>query len=552
MGLWRFLKCYFENRMLDIINQTSTVYNGYGQNSSSFLSKVRFKSDSGERSDTCSDARSEASTERNTERRDDSEAEKGTLGKPIVIAANPASNKIAKKPISVVNPTTGEIQYFDRQTLKPVYNQDFERMFRWLMLQQSKHILRSYPGAYVERKKTNLVPKPTAIDLNFIGPIKPQMQRVPKEVRNSQGGFEYVTHMQPTFRTVLCLERVVPNLQAEVWKSKTTQNCSWHNLIVCGSPWLCPICSEKIDHGRQEQIKAVYEAFQSAEINGSTYMLTFTVRHGLGDKCQVLVDSMKQAMRLLQKTPAFKEVTRKEALQRPQADSMPHLGYIGRIAALETTYGSNGWHPHEHHLWFFKRKLTNSELQLMKDRLFEAWAKCCVAAGMQAPTKEHGLDIRVALSAAEYLAKFSKVRLWGPEHEIASSHSKKGTAKGRSVMQILSDSMQIDDQNVRPEFHMNRDAHLFLDFAQAFFGKHQLQVSRSLKTWLLAHGVDLDETESGDQELASKVESESELQFALDENDFRRIVKHKAQMMVLLICKNSGADAALRYIKSLS
>jgi hypothetical protein len=472
-------------------------------------------------------------------------SEKATLGKPTVITANPTEK---------VN------QHFVKTQKKDVYNQDIDRFLRWLMLQQTQQILQTFVGAFVPKNKTKLVPKPTVLDMNFVGPMTQKMQRVPFEILKN-GRLEYVTHMQPVFRTVLCMKRVVPTRQASVWQSKVTQNCSWHDLTVCGSPWVCPICSEKIDFGRQGQIRALYEAFGLHEVGGCTYMLTFTVRHGLGDKCDVLVGKMKEAMQLFQKTPAFKEVTRKEALKRPQSDSMPFLGYIGRIAALEVTYGDNGYHPHEHHLWFFKRKLTKSEVQMMKNRLFEAWEKACLSVGMQAPTDAHGLDIRIALSAAEYLAKFSKVRRWGPEHEVASSHSKKGNAKGRSMMQVLADSMHIDnvDQAIADSigdvptsgFQMNRDAHIFLDFAKAFLGKHQLQISRSLKTWLREHGVDLDETEDGDQELAAKVESESELVFALDSQDFFRIVKNRAQGIVLLICKKAGVDAALEYIKSL-
>ena len=451
-------------------------------------------------------------------------------------------------------------------------------MQRWIMLRTAQTLLASGEGAFELRTKKDRLPfsyLPGVPD--FVGPIR-QGYTIADRIRPSTvrhfpqkpdgfvgpmnveyvDDFEKVEHLQPKFRTVLCLNRHVPGASAEVWQSRKTQQASWHNLTVCGSPWSCPVCSRRINLGRQEQIRRVYEAAKSHAVNGSVYMLTFTVRHGLGDDCAVLVGKMKHAMQLLQKTIAWKGCTRREALKRPKADSMPFLDYIGRIAALEATHGVNGWHPHEHHLWFFKKKLSRSDIRELKTRLFEAWAECCVKAGMSAPLAEFGLDVRVALSAAEYLAKFSelgKVRQWGPEKEIASSHSKKGNKKGRSPMQILWDAARCDDIDdfdaAQPMGALNRDAYLFRDFSAAFLGKHQLQLSRTLKTWLRSMGVDLDETEAGDLELAASLEADSELAMELSNEDLRVVVRNKAHGSVLLICKTQGPDAAFEFIASL-
>lgn len=482
----------------------------------------------------------------------------GALGIPTVFT----DEYKRSKSLQTVNPETGEVSFFDRKTQKELFDGEAERMQRWLMLRQAQQILSYGSDAFELRDKHDMLPySPFNVDLgrDFVGPVKVKHSRVPRVVELSEGSHEVLQHLQPKFRTVLCLQRHTPGRDASVWQSKATTNCSWHDLTVCGSPWTCPLCSERIDFGRQDQIKRVYEAFQSAEVGGSTYMLTFTCRHGLGDECKLLVDSMKKAMQMLQKTMAFKEVTRRVPLKKSRDGSMPFLDYVGRIAALEATYGANGWHPHEHHLWFFKRKLTADEIFQLRSRLFAAWADCCVKCGMQAPSEQHGLDVRVALSAAEYMAKFSNLgqeRRWGPEKEIASSHSKKGNKKGRSVMQILSDSMQTDnyltwESKGDHTFRMNADCFLFLDFATAFLGKHQLQISRTLKKWLRDMGVDLDETEAGDQELASSLEEESEMQFEVDAGDFLAVVRNKAQGSVLLICKKQGSDAALEFIKSL-
>ncbi len=518
---------------------------------------------------SCADARSEART---------AGAARGPLGIPTVITANPAREKA----LQVVD-SEGEITFFDRKTFAPVFDADAEKMQRWLMLRQAQQILSVGDDAFQLRSKNDHLPYSPFYFSGFVGPVKQKFSRSERiesrpvvcklpyspwlpgvvgpvdlkfEIHVDQAGAEIfqVQHLQPKFRTVLCLQRHLPGKDASVWQSVKTQNCSWHDLTVCGSPWFCPICSARINLGRQDQIRRVYDAV--GKVGGSAYMLTFTVRHGVGDDCKVLVESMKSAMQLLQKMPVWKDFTRRQPLKRPQAGSMPFLDYIGRIAALEATHGVNGWHPHEHHLWFFKQKLSAQKINLLRSRLFSAWASCCVQCGMVAPLEKFGLDVREALSASEYIAKFADLgrdRRWGPEKEIASSHAKKGNKKGRSVMQILFDSMRLDEaaNSVQTDFFMNADAFLFLDFANAFLGKHQLQVSRTLKKWLRDCGVDLDETDAGDQELAEVLESDSELQFEVDASDFLAIVRNKAQSAVLLTCKNLGSDAALAFIRSL-
>jgi len=483
----------------------------------------------------------------------------------------------------------GEIRFFDAKKVgenggnlgknAELYDADAANMQRWIMLRTAQRILASGEDAFELRTKKDRLPFSAWFPGigDFVGPIRPRYTvedrtrpTIVRHLPQKPDGFvgplnviyvddiEKVEHLQPKFRTVLCLNRRVPGASAEVWQSRKTQQASWHNLTVCGSPWNCPVCSRRINLGRQEQIKQVYEAAKSHAVNGSVYMLTFTVRHGVGDDCEVLVSKMKHAMQLLQKTLAWKECTRRQALKRPQVGSMPFLDYIGRIAALEATHGVNGWHPHEHHLWFFKKKLSRSEVNELKTRLFSAWAVCCVAAGMRAPLAEYGLDVRVALSAAEYLAKFAdldKVRQWGPEKEIASSHSKKGNKAGRSVMQILWDASQCEDLDdfdaSQPFGTMNRDAYLFRDFANAFLGKHQLQLSRTLKSWLRSMGIDLDETEAGDLELAASLEDDAEVAMEVSNEDFQVVVRNKAQGLVLSICKAQGVDAAFAFIASL-
>jgi hypothetical protein len=430
-------------------------------------------------------------------------------------------------------------------------------MLSWLLFRHAQDVLSYGSNAYALRAKItpavySVLPREHLHGASFIGPIQVRT----KQHGTVDGEGKAVERLQAVHRVVTCMTRRVPKTAAEIWQHQESLDCSWHNVIVCGSPWECPICSRRINTARQAQIVAVYEAFEAAGIHGGAYMLTFTVKHGLGDSCLDTVTKMKDAMQRFTKSPEFKAVTRKVPLKRVQHNSLPYFGYVGRIAALEVTHGTrNGWHPHEHHLWFFNRTLTPVDVAQLKIVLFNAWHDACLGAGLKAPVRKFGLDIRRALSAADYLTKFGTERKWGPEKEIASSHSKAGTAdvgKGRTPMQILLDSFTENANSGGNDFTFNADAGLFRDYAKAFKGRHQLQFSDSLREWMRLNGVqDVDCSENGDNELASALQAESVLAMTVADTDFALVVFHRAQFEVLRICKQEGFEAAARFMANL-
>lgn len=471
----------------------------------------------------------------------------------------------ARPLIETVDQDTGEIRCWEQSKggHRQAYDADAAHMERWIMLRHAQEILGSFEGAFELRDKTDRL-EYCAWSPDFVGP-RGLFEATRYTIGDRlDGEGNQVQHLEPVFRTVNCLCRRVGGKDAEVFQSRKSGQCSWHNLTVCGSPWTCAVCSRRINLTRQDQIKATYEAFLGEHVQAGVYMLTFTVKHGRGDDAEQLVDAMKDAMQLVQKTGAWKRVTRRKALKR---DPAGYLGYVGRIAALEVTHGANGWHPHEHHLWFFERKLSSVELQMLRSDLFSAWHKCCLAAGLEPPVesitvrgKTHyvGLDVREAMSAAEYLAKCTSIgidraqRFWGPEKEIASSHVKAARSKGRTPMQILADSVLRDaPEGAGALLSWNADARLFLAFSQAFKGRHQLQFSRTLKAWLAARGIAIDESAAGDLEAAASLEEDADFQFEVDKDDWMRIVRNRAQGVVLAITRASGSQAALDYIAGL-
>lgn len=476
------------------------------------------------------------------------------------------------------DPKTGETFRFTydekRQTWAKEWDADEALLERWLLQQHAQRLL-SRPQYWQEREKTFAAPytdlraKVAFCDLELNrhrGPGVPvKVSKVLATeiglpvVRNKLYGIEGTVNKSPKFRVVSCYRRKVPGKAAELWQHRDSGAVNWHQVAVCGSVWTCPLCSAKINRARREEIADAYNGV--SEIEGSAYMLTFTIKHGIGDELADLLGKFKEAMQHLQKSYVFKEITRAEPRKRQRADSVPFLGYIGRIANLEVTHGSrNGWHPHEHHLWFFRRELSSQEVALLRDRLFVAWADACKAVGLPAPLKTVkvggsvrylGLDVRKALSAQEYMTKFSQFtadgerreRRWGPEHELAGAHVKAARAKGATPFQLLYEASQGD----------KAAAQRFAEFASAFLGRHQLQFSRSLKEFLatLEKPVVVDDSEAGDMTLAARKEEDSELLLALSDHEFDKVVRNRAQSLVLLFARRHGLKAVVDYIAGL-
>ena len=105
---------------------------------------------------------------------------------------------------------------------------------------------------------------------------------------------------------------------------------------------------------------------------------------------------------------------------------------------MEVTYGQNGWHPHHHVLL-----LVNHHDLRFKDyirELTELWIKACVKSGLNAPSMQHGLDLRNGYYAEQYVSK------WGIEDEVTKGHTKKGRNGGYTPFDLL--NMSIQDEEI--------------------------------------------------------------------------------------------------------
>lgn len=165
-------------------------------------------------------------------------------------------------------------------------------------------------------------------------------------------------------------------------------------LIVCGSVWLCPVCSAHIRFVRSLEIAEACR--RHLEAGGGLLFWTATLRHHGGEALAPLLDGLLSAHGGVIRGAPWKR----------QAE---RYGILGRIRSTEVTWGQvNGWHPHLHAVWFTERPLTVAENDQLGAWLSERWQAMVARRGLQLPDLEHGSKLELVArgdAVGAYVAK---------------------------------------------------------------------------------------------------------------------------------------------------
>jgi hypothetical protein len=203
--------------------------------------------------------------------------------------------------------------------------------------------------------------------------------------------------------------RVVPTLEIRMAEGRA----HIAGLLVCGSVWECPTCSARIRAARASEVQQAV-AWHGAD---RTFMVTLTVRHGLGDDLEKLRAGVALAWRYMQQGAPWRRFRERVEL-------------VGTVRALEVTHGPHGWHPHLHLL-----ALVRDPAQLTAEREWLAirW-RTCVARALgerNLPSLEHGCVV-TPCHESSYLAKLGL--------ELAGG-AKEGREGHRTPWQIAHDAV---------------------------------------------------------------------------------------------------------------
>lgn len=305
------------------------------------------------------------------------------------------------------------------------------------------------------------------------------------------------------WRTVDCFGRVSPGGMA-VRMTPAIDRASYVGVCVCGSVWVCPVCSARISELRRMEIAAAHAVHAAAGYR--SLMLTLTVPHDLRDELSVLL-GRRRAQGRVGLAGAIHRY-RQDRQVRHVVDMLRRTGFV---RATEITRGAHGWHPHYHELWLVEVDEDDRLRMLAQRELLRAWQRACCNSGLDEPN-HHGVDLRWAWDVSTYLVKVGRdagepldldlraiaqaerSRRWSAARELVAAGTKRARRGNRNPWQLLRDAGD-GDADARAAF---------AEFARATLGQRQLVWSRGLKAALAI-------PERSDDELARHVDEDSYL-----------------------------------------
>ncbi len=348
-----------------------------------------------------------------------------------------------------------------------------------------------------------------------------------------------VKKLLPDSRTAHCCSIPLPVERrgvagVEVWKSTKHQTAHYGNLMVCGSPWSCPICAPKIASRRALEVEQSVISHQST--GGLVFFLTLTVPHYADDNLSALMGDYGEALRSFWS-------------RRGTKDALKSVGYLGSIRALEVTHGRNGWHPHTHYLLFVSSDARTCQIQ---DALHLQWNKT-VEKHLDRQINRHGLTLQLvgggsevggtdedARQLAKYVVKSLEDCVWGTGREMTLGHIKKGRQGGRTPFALLHDYATTGDDQA---------GLLFAQFVAAFHRRKQLVWSPGLRKALLHLDV-----EATDEQLAEAAVEDSTCLGIISTDQWWRVLaspRKDARGLLLEVATSGGWGAVLRFLESL-
>lgn len=249
--------------------------------------------------------------------------------------------------------------------------------------------------------------------------------------------------------------------------------------MTCGSVWVCSVCSAKIAHRRQEELRTAILAASAMGL--PVALLTLTMRHRAADTLEHLWNTLAASWRALTSGKGYQSIRSRFGIQ-------------GYARVTELTHGRHGWHVHLHVLLFLEPAIEGGEsISDFREALVQRWDLVLRRRG--ATAQGSAQDLRLVTDGSEFLAEYlTKSTDWGDAvaREIAWGHSKRArTAKGRTPFQLLDSIIETGDAD---------DAELWQEYADASNGRRQLTWSRGIRD-LLGLGQEATDEEIADEEL---------------------------------------------------
>lgn len=319
-----------------------------------------------------------------------------------------------------------------------------------------------------------------------------------------------VRKLLPNSGTATCLRCRRTNMnEVHIKHSFVNNSAHFDGLQTCKSRWICPVCTEKLNYQNKNEIRLAVD--KNIIDGGNILLLTLTIPHSRSDKLIDLLNKQSQAMSSFGSHKSAKRLRNE-------------IGCLGIIKTYEVTYGRNGWHPHYHCYVFVNAGLY---LEYVRNKFSNLWNTCCELAGFNKLSDRYGVMLSDGSKAAIYTAK--------------------GGLGIDSLHEINSDTKsELDKKYSRTPFELLRSYHyhkdyeagnLFIEYANAFLGKHPVTWSHGLKK---RFGIN----EISDSEIINKSD-DFDILLTLSKEDLEAVMHFNVRTEILNLAK-SGSPYYLR------
>lgn len=262
----------------------------------------------------------------------------------------------------------------------------------------------------------------------------------------------------------------------------------------CGSS-SCPYCATRSGAERLKNLEDGINSFHVLFPLGCVVMLVLTFSHHAGDVLSDIGELFFEAKHLFFQQCKVKSI-------------LASLGCIGRVTAPETTWSSvNGFHPHEHILFFFE-SASDDEIDSARETLFLYWRQACEKVGLKTVRERFYFEKQITAYLQDYVTKCAR--------EVTLSDCKKGFSGDvthYSPFQLVSAYMETE----KPVF-----AEKFVEYAVYSKGRKAYNWSKGL-----AETLSVKQYSSSSDRKDKKVALENMIRVNFIGSDFPDLLKAK-------------------------
>ena len=174
----------------------------------------------------------------------------------------------------------------------------------------------------------------------------------------------------------------------------------------------CPYCATRLGAERLHDLEDAINSFHIRFPFGCVAMMVLTFSHRIDAALSDIGTRFRDAKQMF-----FRECKVKKILRS--------LGCIGRVTAPETTWSNlNGFHPHEHILFFFE-SASDSDILSARQQLFPYWEKVCCRVGFRTVFDRFYFEKQISKHLKDYVTKCAR--------EVTLSDCKKGFSASSGV-----------------------------------------------------------------------------------------------------------------------